>query len=191
MESWSGKLQIVLLGIAIAAVAASGFAGIWPAKTAVAVAPTPVTVTNAPIVLPINYRFKGFAKTAYTGGAGLITMNEGCAKEFGTNARVCTSQEVLESSTLPTPSPFEIAWVQPKIVGTYFNAGQGRSHLVDASGADFGSDMPGAMSCGNFNYSDSSHYGLQLVLTTNGASYGVAFHSVECDSLGLAACCTP
>ena len=82
------KLQIVVLGIVVAAVAAVSSALLLPARSAAGVSPTPVEVMNAPTVLPINYRFKGFTTGTYNGSAGLITMDKDCAALYGGNARV-------------------------------------------------------------------------------------------------------
>ena len=84
----------------------------------------PVDVTNpatdpVPTVDP-GYRFIGFSTNSTTGSSGLGLKNRFCHATFGSDARICTTDEILR-----TPDPFRlipggaltiaVGWVQPSV----------------------------------------------------------------------------
>ena len=133
------------------------------------------TVANAVAGLTGSqlYRFAGFSSDLVTGAAGYFGMNAACQKVFGADARMASSQEVIESTFQPILTA-SAAWVRPVIV-----AAAAPGTVWDISG--FSSATPD-ISCKSW----SAAGGVGLSVTPNGSIIGTG-----CPASHLVACSTP
>lgn len=148
----------------------------------------PALLLSAPALAQTDpYQWVGNTTTLYDGagnGLGFVGMTSQCRAEFGAGARMCTSQEILESDTLNfnafAPSG---CWVRP-IYQPHGN-GTGTVSTLDASGrgqnGGFGSN-DGTMSCQG--WSATIQYGLSV----NAAG---GFEPALCSQTRAIACCSP
>jgi hypothetical protein len=95
-----------------------------------------VNVVKSPAV--IEYRVVGETEAETTGNSGGIASLHGlCQEEYGSEARACTSVEVIRSPEIANLS-LTVAWVQPVIVsqGVIFDPTRQRfsSWMTDATG---------------------------------------------------------
>jgi hypothetical protein len=72
------------------------------------------------------WQLVGHTTTAHQGGEGVRTFTLACQADYGSAARMCTSEEVLNTIVWPTLT--EAAWVRPTIVSSSTDG------IVDASG---------------------------------------------------------
>lgn len=117
--------------------------------------------------------FLGFSETAVNGGAGLRMMNLACQGKFGPDSRLCFSQEVLESPSLPAQS--ESAWVHP----TMAPHSSDPDSVADVSGVEHGTNL----ACSGWQSPSPSLAGLAI----DGNTF--SFSSRSCDSEIHVACC--
>ena len=146
--------------------------------------PLAVEVVNpAPPSPPVRWQLVGFTSTSYTGDTGVLAFTVACQAEFEAGSRMCTSEEVLNTVTVPTALSGS-AWVRP--VYQPFNAEEDSTSTVttrvlDASGRIAGSTVLRGLSC--TGWSDGGGTGLSVdgsgrFLTTN-----------NCDDPHPVACC--
>ena len=113
-----------------------------------------------------------------SGGAGILEFNEECVTDFGPNARICSSLEVLQtiqSTTVPDRENNDIRqWVVPTIVA-------GSSTGIDASGI---AGAAGTLTCNGWSTQSSSFKGLTV------DDFG-RFSTQTCVGTRQIACCTP
>lgn len=132
------------------------------------------------------YQWVGATSVAFNGGGddgtaplprGIIIMNAQCRADFGPGARMCSSLEILESTTInPNDIPVEGCWIRP----TYQPVGPASSlNLVDVSGVAGGTSDP--MTCGGWRGAGSGLSLLQL---------GAIVKS-PCSEFRPVACCKP
>jgi hypothetical protein len=152
-----------------------------------------VEVTNLPAVQDVNvvsgppadasprFQLVGFTSALLSGEQGVLGFTSACQQEFA-NSRMCTSVEVLETTTVPAGLVGE-AWVRPTIVAAPANV------VVDASGA---TDLPDGLSCAGWRTSALDASG--LVMDSVGR-FRSARHAPTADrGCGVAravACCGP
>jgi hypothetical protein len=68
-----------------------------------------------------RYQFVGFSLDLVTGDAGVLGMTQTCEATFA-SSRMCTTQEIIETASLPELTPGD-AWVRPSFRGfTEFNS---------------------------------------------------------------------
>ena len=67
------------------------------------------------------WQIVGHTTTTHTGDAGLRAFNLACQADFGAAAKMCTSQEVIETIVQPVLS--SEAWVRPVIIASDGNIG--------------------------------------------------------------------
>ncbi|MEZ4282294.1 MAG: hypothetical protein R3F21_22040 [Myxococcota bacterium] len=123
------------------------------------------------------YQWVGATSVSFTGdgnGLGFVGMTTQCRADFGPGARMCTSQEVLESDTLNFNAiPQAGCWIRPTFVPA------GSASAIDMSGsADSG---PGLSCQGWTNTSESG-----VSLRPNGG-----LERIACSAVSPVACCKP
>ena len=109
-----------------------------------------VTVTNLPTPTgAARYQFVGFTTAIFDGGQGVRTYTQSCQVDFLSTARMCTSEEVLNTVVWPEV-PGEIrGWVRPVFQPT------GALAQLDASGYA-GQGTNGALSCSGWSFSSAT-----------------------------------
>jgi len=117
--------------------------------------------------------FLGFSDTSITGASGLRGMNLACQSKFGADSRLCSSQEILASPSLPAQS--EWGWVHP----TFASHSSDPDKIADVSGVEHGTNL----ACGGWASSSPTVAGLAV----NGNNFSFSGHS--CDSQNHVACC--
>lgn len=118
-----------------------------------------------------------------TGGAGILELNEECVASFGPSARMCTSQEIIQTFNSVSPDPdipvretsfVTRQWVSPTIVA-------GSSSAIDASGLT----ATGAqLTCNGWANATSTFKG--LTIDDNGR-----FSTQPCNGARQVTCCIP
>lgn len=131
--------------------------------------------------------FAGCTEVTSTGGFGIGIANGQCAAEFGPQARMCRSPEVLDSLPVAGPSP---CWVRPVFQPLANTSSPGDPpQIVDASGKTsvFTSGTPtrGNLSCNGWISSVDIDLGLII------ASDSLGFFTRNCDAPASFACCAP
>lgn len=116
--------------------------------------------------------FLGFSEDTARGDGGQLPLHRICAAEFEA-ARMCTSQEILTSPTMPDDLGGAAAWVHPVLVPDASTSG------VDVSGA--APNNPRALSCEG--YSDD---GTGLTVSSM-----LAYTPAPCAVERPVACCGP
>jgi hypothetical protein len=123
------------------------------------------------------FQLVGFTSAPFAGGTGVLGLTLACQAEF-TGSRMCTSEEVMNTVTVPSPLVGS-AWVRPTFVP--FATGNTQIYAQDASGirgntSDF--------SCGGWNPAENDQNG--MIVDSNGS-----FDSFQCDQPYPVACCAP
>ncbi len=122
---------------------------------------------------PDPFQFVGISSDTQFGNAGVRSFALRCQSDYGAAARMCTSEEILETIVWPAPAA-EAAWVRP-----VFNpVGGGGGVAVDASGKN---DSPTNLTCDGWE-STVGVTGL-VVLRLAG------FDTLLCDTPRPIACC--
>jgi len=91
-----------------------------------------------------NYKFVGFSTATLTGGSGFFGLTAACQVDFGPDARLANSQEVIDSTIQPALTTSG-AWVQAVIL---FTAGSVRT---DVSGFPISAGTHNCISWGDSN----------------------------------------
>lgn len=122
--------------------------------------------------------YLGDSTSTVIGNVGVLRFSDLCAAAFpGTNARVCTSEEIIRNAG-PGPNADtdqSNQWVHPTLVGTFATG----SVAVDFSGV---SATPANLSCNGWTSNASTVTG--LVLTTLGQ-----FALRTCNGARQVTCC--
>ena len=130
---------------------------------------------------PSVFEFVGFSSTTHDGGEGVLTFNGACHATFP-GSRMCTSEEVLETTPPPSGPSGDFAWVRSVLVPH-----QLPGWAVDVSGETgglSGSDA-GVLSCNGWLANQSGFNGLTTQGTTG------RFSAQRCDFTRPVACCAP
>lgn len=62
--------------------------------------------------------YLGVTSVSFDGSAGLADLYAACQSDFGAGAKVCNTQQLLESPNIAGQSPGSVgAWVRPSVVG--------------------------------------------------------------------------
>jgi len=159
----------------------------------------PVTVTNFPDPQTVTgsvevtnlpdlgggcspFQLVGFTTATFTGGQGVLGFTTACQAEFP-GSRMCTSVEVMETTTLPSGLPAGEAWVRPVTPVGLPGA------VVDASGSEANAD---ALSCGGWSQSTSGTNGLVVDGSGRFRSTTRSPTGMEgCHVARAVACCAP
>jgi hypothetical protein len=134
------------------------------------------------------YQWVGATTVLYDGsgnGLGFIGMTSECRGEFGAGARMCTSQEIMDSDTNNLNAiPAVGCWVRPS-----WRPNGGSSSTLDESGLSFTSS---SMTCNAWTRADSGQTGLLLGPEGSMRVYdqGTGFEA-QCDIPRSVACCKP
>jgi len=139
----------------------------------------------APEPGPMRWQLVGFTSTSHTGDSGVLALTAACQADLGAASRMCTSEEVLDTVTLPAALSGN-AWVrpvyQPFVIrdynGTY-------SSFLDASGRIYTSSFHSqrTISCAGWSAGDGTGLsvdGSGRFLTTNNC---VDPHPIACCAL--------
>jgi hypothetical protein len=115
-----------------------------------------VEVTNLPTPMAAaRYQLVGFTSLTFDGGQGIRTYTQACQSDFTLAARMCTSEEVLNTIHWPNVPAATRGWVRP----VYQSATA--SEVVDASGRA-GSVGSGALSCGGWGFASNTRHALAV-----------------------------
>ena len=130
------------------------------------------------------YQWVGATTVLYDGsgnGLGFIGMTSQCRGEFGAGARMCTSQEILDSDTHNINAiPIDGCWVRP----VFQFLMDGSQTVLDASGL---SGSASSLQCGGWNTGSTGLPGpLGLTLQPDGT-----FVRRLCTEARPVACCKP
>lgn len=77
--------------------------------------PVPVTVTNA----GNTYRFVGISTTSTSPDVGINNMTATCQADFGSTAKISTTEELFSTTNWPSLTTSFEAWVQPVVTSMY------------------------------------------------------------------------
>ena len=121
-----------------------------------------------------TYGFAGYTSTEVN-PAGLSNLHKACQNDFGPEARMCTSMELMLSPNLEGPGNGIRAWVLPLITG-----GHGRfDSTIDISGVS----TTVGLTCRGWNPTGNS---IGLVISDDGR-----FGGQNCNTASPVACCVP
>lgn len=137
----------------------------------------PSTQPSAPPTPP-RFQLVAFTVATFDGDKGVLGFTAACQAEFDTQfpgSRMCSSDEVMETSTLPTGLPAsDFAWVRPSLSGS-------GSVNNDPSGASAGGS---GVACSGWSTPSTAQLGL---VTDSGGS----FETRACVEFHPVACCAP
>jgi hypothetical protein len=139
---------------------------------------------TGPAASAADYELKGLTSNTFDGDEGPFGFTLACQAEFGAQARMCNSIEVLETTNLPSLPPGGFGWVHPSVVAVDGSA------IWDASGHSFAPSL----SCNGWSSASPSTPGLLLVDALGGGGSGTAgyiFAHGFCDASAAVACCGP
>ena len=122
------------------------------------------------------YQWVGATTGAFTGTAGFVTLTTACRADYGPGARMCKSEEIMDSDTLNALAiPAEGCWVRPSWRLKY-----DYGTVVDESGVE---GAPRHLTCWGW----SSEGSAALALQSDGS-----FKALSCrvDARPVA-CCKP
>ena len=139
-----------------------------------------VAVTNFPTpTTAARYRLVGFTSALFNGGRGVRTYTQACQADFLSAARMCTSEEVLNTVAWPEV-PGEIrGWLRPVFQPT----GDG---VADASGV--GGGTSGDLTCLGWSLSLSSFGGSTV---SGDGRFAIPYSGSRCNVARPVACCAP
>jgi hypothetical protein len=125
-----------------------------------------------------DFDFVGFSTASTTGNLGITGMHELCQADY-TDSRMCSSQEILDSTRLPPAGTLvpSYSWIAPSIRGGLFDGVQPLA--IDASGESNG---PGDLSCNAWTNTGASG------LAYSPRSY-ISIRSYSCSLSMPVACC--
>ncbi len=128
-----------------------------------------------------DFQLEGFTSTTFLGNQRVFGYTRACQSDFGADARMCTSVEVMETTDIPTIPLGVTAWVRP----VYVPADSG--DVRDASDVSTMSTDPvtgAGMSCNGWVAGVANFGGLTV-------DSNAAFDVSLCNSLKRVACCVP
>jgi hypothetical protein len=131
-----------------------------------------------------DYELKGLTTNTFDGDEGIYGFTLACQAEFGSDARMCNSIEVMETTNLPSLPTSGGGWVRPVVVAADSTA------VRDASGHSF---TP-SLSCNSWSSASVSTAGLIFVDALGGGGGGTAgyiFAHGFCNGSLAVACCSP
>lgn len=132
------------------------------------------------------YQWVGVTSVAFTGdgnGLGFVGMTTQCRADFGPGARMCTSQEILESDTLnPNAIPPDGCWARP----SWAPNGIG---VLDESGSY--ASAATTLSCQSWTSNGAGSSGLALMPNGSIGWFSQAGGQISCDQSRPVACCKP
>jgi hypothetical protein len=126
------------------------------------------------------YMWVGATTTTFTGdgnGGGFVAMTTQCRTDYGATARMCSSQEILESLTLDLAAiPAAGCWIRP---------------ISEATLNGYVQDVPNVLagSCEGWKNAQSNWFG--LVLLDTGGLEGGENNGALCSVPRSVACCKP
>jgi hypothetical protein len=125
------------------------------------------------------WQIVGHTTTTHTGDAGLKAFNLACQADFGAAAKMCTSQEVIETIVQPVLS--SEAWVRPVIIAV--------------SDHSFATDFSGVatslinLNCWRWQVTNSGYSGLIVTTDGNVSSITSTGFSPACGTPRPVSCC--
>ena len=144
------------------------------------------------------YQWVGATTVAYDGsgnGLGFVGMTSQCRADFGAGARLCTSQEILESDTLNFNAiPEDGCWVRSVYQPVTGDDNTLASALLalDASGINSaGLSGRGGMACVGWSTTSGGERGLILAGTADPSVSPGSFYTGVCAASRSVACCAP
>ena len=120
-----------------------------------------------------THEIVGFSFPVGGGNRGVLDWTADCQSEYGSDARMCNSVEVMRSTSLPGGTPVD-GWVRPVL------RGDGAS-VYDASGVTAGTE---GLSCNGWTTGNPVFRGLSV-------DKKGWFRQITCDQILGAACCVP
>lgn len=124
-----------------------------------------------------TYRFVGFSSQVVAANQSRYRMHEDCQADHGVDARMCTEQEVLNSSTITNvPLSSQTGWIEPTL-------------FINPNGLSNGTFILDPFTSNNRNCA-----GWATALSTQkGATVNArgAFKDNTCDNSYFVACCIP
>jgi hypothetical protein len=154
--------------------------------------PVPVTVKNDALTVEISnaFGFIGYSSRTTDGHAvGYDTMYEWCQRDFGLNARMCTTEEFFKSPNIvpPPATPGDpVAWVQPTILSVFYTGEQASSYFYAEPWA--GAVPLGNRDCAFWTSNYEGDYGLAI----RGTQIDVlGVYGTRCSTEAHVTCCVP
>jgi hypothetical protein len=140
----------------------------------------PVVEVIVESVTPEKYEFVGVTEALVVGTVGIVGYIQACQAEFTGSAKVCDTQQYLESSDLPVVAG--PAWIVPTsdrlMLQTY-------GYVIDGPS---GVNMINARNCsGNSEYAAES--AASMVLANNKLTNLTTLGYVMCDETKAVVCC--
>ena len=135
-----------------------------------------------------TYRFHELTVARFNGHSGINILDRGCRFEFGTGARMCTSEEFfLSGSDLRNP---DLGWLNPSFISIYYDHGKDTVRTVDYSGYswDGGPDLGNCRRYQANGEFDPLSRGLTLRI---GESIPYHLSRTDCRSEVHVVCCLP
>jgi len=136
-----------------------------------------------------RFELVGFTQASFEGDFGVLNFTRACISEFGPGHRMCTSEEVL-NTTVPPPYipcfnefPYCRAWVRPTLMPS------GSGPATDASGySAFGlpDENPETLSCSGWSTHGTFNNSSGLTVGPEGS-----FLALQCKIDLKVACCGP
>jgi hypothetical protein len=124
-----------------------------------------------PVAALAEARFVGFSSATFDGAQGVRTYTETCQVDYLSAARMCTSEEVLNTVSWPAEPASTKGWVRPVYQPVSY----------DASGVQL-ADNQGALACQGWKATGGLNRGL--------AVFGDGrFETGSCDDARPIACC--
>ncbi len=128
-----------------------------------------------------DFQLGGFTTTTALGNQRVFGYTRECQSEFGADARMCTSVEVMETTDIPTISFGTTAWVRPVFVPA--DSGEARD-ASDVSAVSTDSMSGGGMTCNGWVAGVATFGGLTV-------DSNAAFDVSACNVSRRIACCVP
>jgi hypothetical protein len=120
-----------------------------------------------------EFIYVGNSTATEKGGVGVATLSDLCADDFGADARMCTSEEVLLNNTaLPADPNADPQWVLPVFLS-------GAYKIFDVTGVE---GQPNSLSCSGWRSNSTTG----MVVSNSGQ-----FDKKGCGTARQVACCAP
>ena len=168
--------------------------------------PTDVTVVNTPLAVSTGsaYKFVGFSsEPTATGGIGFAAMNAACLPDFGPDARMCTTKEVVQTPNLQqilatADDGVSAGWTHPVIVSEVFNPtiGTGGAQIIrDFSDFRWIGQQPKPIpdiSCFRWTNADPTNNGTVVIVDQSPTNPPGTISNASCNATSIpVACCAP
>lgn len=139
----------------------------------------------SPLLAQAEHELVGFTTSTAKGDHRVANMTGLCQADFGSSARMCNDQEILQTTNWPAGLSGS-GWVRPDIRGgTELN---GTPNIVIGVGASGFQGDPLTLSCNNF--SEGTGSGVGLLYSAPGGLLP-AFVGKSCADQHPIACCVP